>query len=94
MQDSAMKSETYSLAMPPQLLGECRRVAKQTGLSVADAMRQSLKLGLPKLREQLARRAELKPFTAAASRQAFAPDPEWDGLEAAMARLPVKVQDE
>ena len=89
-----MKSETYPLSMPPQLLGECRKVAKQPGLSVADAMRQSMRLGLPKLREQLARTAELKPFTAAESRQAFAPDAEWDRLEAAMARLPVKVEDE
>ena len=62
--------------------------------SVAYAMRQSMKLGLPKLRERLARTAELKPFTAAELRQAFAPDPEWDGLEAAMARLPVKAEDE
>ena len=89
-----MKSQTYPLAMPPQLLGECRKVARQSGLSVADTMRQSLKLGWPKLRQQLARTAELKPFTSAESRRAFAPDPEWDGLEAAMARLPVKVQEE
>ena len=89
-----MKTETYPLALPPQLLGELRKTAKQTGLSVADAMRQSMKLGLPKLREQLAQTPELKPLTAAESRQAFAPDPEWDGLEAAMARLPVEVEDE
>jgi len=89
-----MKSETYPLSMPPELLGECRKTAKQTGLSVADAMRQSMKLGLPKLREQLARTAEVKPFTAAESRQAFDPDPEWDALEAAMARQPVKVENE
>ena len=49
-----MKSETYPLALPPALLGEVRKTAKQTGLSLADAMRQSLKLGLPRLREQLA----------------------------------------
>lgn len=49
-----MKSETYPLALPPALLREIRRTAKETGLSLADAMRQSLKLGLPKLREQLA----------------------------------------
>ena len=48
-----MKSETYPLALPPPLLKEIRRTAKETGLSLADAMRQSLKLGLPKLREQL-----------------------------------------
>lgn len=48
-----MKSETYPLALPPPLLKEIRRTAKETGLSLADAMRQSLKLGLPKLREHL-----------------------------------------
>ena len=48
-----MKSETYPLALPPPLLREIRRTAKQTGLSLAEAMRQSLRLGLPKLREQL-----------------------------------------
>jgi hypothetical protein len=59
-----MKSETYPLALPPDLLGEARQTAKAAGLSLADAMRQSLKLGLPKLREQLAAQA-LKPFTSA-----------------------------
>jgi hypothetical protein len=48
-----MKSETYPLALPPPLLREVRRTAKETGLSLAEAMRQSLRLGLPKLREQL-----------------------------------------
>ena len=89
-----MKSETYPLAMPAELLTEVRDTAKKTGLSVADAMRQSMKLGLPKLREQLGRLEPLKPFTASESRQAFAPDPEWDNLEATMARLPVEPQEE
>lgn len=89
-----MKSETYPLAMPADLLREVRSTAKETGLSVADAMRQSMKLGLPKLRERLARSEPLKPFTAAEARQAFAPDPEWDALTAAMARLPIKPEDE
>lgn len=31
----------------------------------------------------------LKPFTASESRKAFASDPEWDSLEATMARLSV-----
>jgi hypothetical protein len=53
MYDSSMKSETVPLAMPKELLGEVRRAAKQTGLSMADTMRQSMKLGLSKLVEQL-----------------------------------------
>jgi hypothetical protein len=85
-----MKSETYPLAVPPDLLADVRETAKQTGLSVADAMRQSIKMGLPKLKRQLARPDTLKPFTPAESRRAFAPDKEWDELEAAMSRLPIQ----
>jgi hypothetical protein len=81
-----MASKTYPLAMPPDLLKQARETAEQTGLSLADTMRQSMKLGLPKLREQLAPQPGLKPFTRKEARQAFAPDPEWDRLEAAMAR--------
>jgi hypothetical protein len=83
-----MKSETYPLALPSDLLGEVRRTAKETGLSLADAMRQSLKLGLPKLREQLAT-PSFKPFSAEEAAEAFAPDPEWDAVTAAMSRLPI-----
>ena len=83
-----MKNETYPLALPPDLLGAARQTAKESGLSLADAMRQSLKLGLPKLREQLATLSP-KPFTPEEAREAFAPDPEWDAVTAAMSRLPI-----
>ena len=83
-----MKTETYPLAIPPALLGEVRRTAEAAGLSLADTMRQSLKLGLPKLREQLAT-TTLQPFTPGESREAFAPDPEWDAVTASMSRLPL-----
>jgi len=53
MYDSSMKSETVPLAMPKDLLSEVRRTAEQTGLSMADTMRQSMKLGLHKLVERL-----------------------------------------
>jgi hypothetical protein len=45
-----MKSETWPLAMPKALLKEIRAAAKETDLSISDAMRQSMKLGVPKLR--------------------------------------------
>jgi hypothetical protein len=48
-----MKTDTYPLAMPPDLLGEVRQASQDLGLSMADIMRQSMKLGLPKLRDQL-----------------------------------------
>ena len=88
-----MKSHTYPLAIPSDLLNQVRHTAEETGLSLADAMRQSLKLGLPKLREQLSA-TSLKPFTAKEARAAFAPDEEWDGITATMAHLPVSRLDD
>ena len=83
-----MKNETYPLVLSPDLLGEARQTAKEAGLSLADAIRQSLKLGLPKLREQLSAQSP-KPFTPEDAREAFAPDPEWDAVTAAMSGLPI-----
>ena len=83
-----MKNETYSLVLPPDLLGEARQTAKAAGLPLADTLRQSLKLGLPKLREQSATKSP-KPFTPKEAREAFAPDPEWDAVAAAMSGLPI-----
>ena len=88
-----MKNETYPLPLPPDLLGEARQTAKETGLSLADAMRQSLKLGLPKLREQLATQP-LKPFTPDEAREAFGSDPEWDAVTAVMSGLPISRTEE
>ena len=45
--------------MPKDLLGEVRRAAKQTRLSMADTMRQSMRLGLNKLVEQLGGRQRI-----------------------------------
>ena len=68
-----MKSATYPLAMPNDLLDEIRHTAKATGLSMADAMRQSVKPGLPKLREQLST-AHLKPACGELNSEAREPD--------------------
>ena len=83
-----MKNETYPLTLPTDLLGEARQAAQEAGLSLADAMRQSLKLGLPRLREQLAAQSP-KPFTPEEAMEAFAPDPEWDAVAAVMSGLPI-----
>ncbi len=89
MYDSYMKTQTYPLAMPGELLREVRQVAKETGLSIADAMRQSMKLGLPRLKEQLSPH-QLKPLTEKEGRQCWeAPNPEFDSLEHHCASLPV-----
>jgi hypothetical protein len=83
-----MKSETYPLALPPDLLREMRQAAKRTNLSIADAMRQSMRLGLPKLLEQLSRN-RLKPFTKEETRLAYqTANPEFDDLEHHCASLP------
>jgi hypothetical protein len=87
-----MKTNTYPLAVPPDLLKELRQAAQQTGLSVADTMRQSMKLGLPGLVQRLAPDPvkNLKPFTPAESRRCFTKsDPEFDALAAHCAGLPV-----
>jgi hypothetical protein len=83
-----MKTDTYPLAMPEELLNEVRIVARETGLSLADAMRQSMKLGLPTLRQRLSR-GPIKPMTRKEAKEAYAPDPEWDALEAAMTKRAV-----
>jgi hypothetical protein len=93
MYDSSMKSDTYPLAMPADLVREVRQTAKVTGLSMADAMRQSMKLGLPKLREQLAP-SPLKPFTAKEIRVAFKTDREWEAFESAMTQVPISPPEE
>ncbi len=81
-----MSMENYPLAMPPELLDHVARIATDSGLSMADAMRQSIRLGLPKLREQLSGNP-LKPFTEEEGQRAFGPNPEFDELEQHSARL-------
>jgi hypothetical protein len=48
-----MKSTVYPLAWPDDVLGQMKQAAKRTGLSTADIIRQSAKLGLPKLLEKI-----------------------------------------
>lgn len=75
---------TIPLAVPDELLEAIRDAAEETRLSQADVMRQSIKLGLPRLREGLA--GPLRPLSKAECREAFGPDPEWDNLEALLAK--------
>jgi hypothetical protein len=90
---SSMKSDTYPLAMPPDLLDDVRRTASDTGLSMADAMRQSMRLGLPRLREQLSA-SPLKPLTRREVQRAFKEDAEWEAFESAMTNVPVTPPEE
>ena len=84
-----MTSSSIPLSMPDDLLKEVESAASATGLSKQDIMRQSMKLGLPRLRKNLRSERRLRPFSQAESRAAFGPDPEWERLEAAMARRSV-----
>ncbi|MBI2924406.1 MAG: hypothetical protein HYY24_01745 [Verrucomicrobia bacterium] len=77
------------LTMPEELLEEVESAASETGLSKQEIMCQSIELGLPKLRKHPPSERGLSPFTQAESRAAFSPDPEWERLEAAMARRSV-----
>lgn len=47
------------MAMPKDLLMDVRRAAKETGLSMADTMRQSMKLGLNRLVQQLGKQRRI-----------------------------------
>ena len=85
--------------MPPDLLKEIRKTAKETGLSLADVMRQSMKLGVPSLRKSLGRKSPilkgLKPFTKKEARECWGkPDPEFDALAAHCAALPVPLPED
>ncbi len=74
--DSYMKTCTYPVVLKGELLEELRRTAKATGLSVADCIRQGAKLGLPRLREQLAagntRVTNVNPLPAKAAEKLYA----------------------
>ena len=86
-----MKTDTYPLAVPPDLLGDVRQASQDLGLSMADIMRQSMRLGLPKLREQLCPDPlkNLKPLSRAGSRRCYQrPNREFDALEHHLAGLP------
>ena len=91
-----MKARTFSVAIPPELLSELRAAAKERGMSVADAIHESIRQGLPRLRQRVSHIdwSVIAPLTVSESQEAFGRDPEWDGLEAAMARLPVPVREE
>jgi hypothetical protein len=84
-----MKSAVFPLAMPEDLLGEVRSAATRTGLSMADILRQSTKLGLPKLLEQMTS-SKVSPMTKEEAKAAYGPNAEFDALESHMAKRPAR----
>lgn len=92
--------DTIPLAMPPDLLDEVKRTARETQLSSADIMRQAIKAGLPKVREALTSKKGpfegLKPLTKAERDECWGEksDPEWDRIAEAMSKVPVPPPEE
>jgi hypothetical protein len=59
-----MSMTTYSLGMPDELMEEVKRTAADTHLSMADAVLQAIKIGLPQVREATARESDLAAAAA------------------------------
>jgi len=73
MYDSYMKSIVYPVTLPEDLYGEIQEAGRQTRLSAADVLRQSLILGLPKLREKFGaqRVTNVEPLSERAARELY-----------------------
>jgi len=87
-----MKANTDPSAIPSDLLGEMRHASEELGLSMADIMRQSMKVGLPKLREQLSPNPlkGLLPLSRDEARICYGEsNSEFDALEHHLAGLPL-----
>jgi len=96
MYDSSMKNMTYPLALPKEYCAELREAAGKTGLSMADIIRQSSKLGLPLLLEQLgpSRITNVPPLPAKIARALYAEtDDDAEGVERFMAAQAKTVQE-
>ena len=59
-----MSMTTYPLGLPDELMEEVKRTAMDTHLSMADAMRQAIKFGLPQVREGVSRESDLAEAAA------------------------------
>jgi hypothetical protein len=57
---------SYPLALTPEIRAEAERVARKTGMSVAEVLRQSAHVGLPILADKLTRPARPGLFEALA----------------------------
>jgi hypothetical protein len=93
---SSMKYMTYPLALPKDYCAELRDAASKTGLSMADIIRQSSKLGLPLLLEQLgsARVTNVPPLPPRLARALYSePDDDAEGIERFMAAQAKTVQE-
>ncbi len=70
-----------AVALPEDLYRDIRRTARQTNLSIADTIRQSIKLGLPRVIEVLSSDL-VRPMSHEERRRCYeGPNPEFDALE-------------
>jgi hypothetical protein len=77
-----MSMTTYPLPLPKELMDEVKRTAKETGLSMADAMRLGLQRGLPQVRRALSREEDF-PEALADTWEKLGPAPRvnYDAIE-------------
>jgi hypothetical protein len=59
-----MAMTTYPLGLPEDLMEEVKRTAAGSHLSMADAMRKAIKLGLPQIREGVSKESDLAEAAA------------------------------
>jgi hypothetical protein len=59
-----MSMTTYPLGLPDELMEEVKRTAADTHLSMADALCQAIKLGLPRVREGVSKESDLAEAAA------------------------------
>ena len=86
-----MKSVTYPIALPVDFLKEFKQAAEEAGVSTADTIRQSAKLGLPKFREQNAgtRVTNVPPLPDNVARKLYAErDEDMDSIRRFIAAQP------
>jgi hypothetical protein len=89
MYDSSMSSITVPVALSEDLYNEVQTASKRTGLSVADILRQSTRLGMPELVKQMGH-STLRPLTEEDARRCWEePNNEFDALEHHCASLRV-----
>jgi len=69
-----MGMTTYPLDLPEDLMEEVQRTAADSHLSMADAMRKAIKLGLPQIREGVPKESDLAE-TAAETWEKLGPAP-------------------
>jgi hypothetical protein len=80
----------YPLRLSGELQRQIREAARSTHLEQSEVMRQSIRLGLPRLLKELSETSPLtnvKPFPKGTLARAYRhSDPAWDRVEAAATR--------